>query len=137
MNIRFTIVLSAVASLAFVNFVSALPEKRGSETSEQFFRTFDADRSSTIDEGELLLALQSRQGKRAERLARLELAGSPKADQLVDRIEVESQDVLIGTPESASSFIIANFDEDGDSALNQVELSQAFSSIRKWRSETR
>ncbi|MBK1880423.1 hypothetical protein [Pelagicoccus mobilis] len=124
-----------IACLSIVGFASARPEMKGDDSPERLFAKMDADNSRSISETELTTALQHRDERRLDRIAKLEERGSPKADEAQARYEVHKEDPMLGSPETAAAFIIANFDVDGDWELDREEMGQAFSSIRKWRDE--
>lgn len=125
------------ASLSIVGSVSARPEAREEGSPDSQFARMDVDRSRSISEVELAAALQHRDERHLERIAELEERGSPMADQAKARYDTHREDPLLGAPETAAAFIIANFDADGDWELDREEMGQAFSSIRKWREQTR
>ncbi len=130
---------AAVAFLSFIlaSFTDARPDREGDQSSERLFQVMDADHSQSIDEEELLVALQLREEKRSQRIDELEARNSPKADRLQARADKDASDEMLGDPDTAAVFIIANFDSDGDWELNREEMGQAFSTLRKWRNEDR
>jgi len=135
MKTKTTFATVFLASLSIVGFASARPNPKGEESPKQLFAKIDVDNSRSISETELTTALQRRDDRRLERIAKLEERGSPKAEEAQARFDSHREDPMLGTPEAAAAFIIANFDADGDWELNREEMGKAFSSIRKWRDE--
>lgn len=133
---------TAFATVAFLSFIlasfaDARPEREGDQSPERLFQVMDADHSQSIDEEELLAALRLREEKRSQRIDELEARNSPKADRMQAQADKAASDGMLGDPDTAAVFIIANFDSDGDWELNREEMGQAFSTLRKWRNEDR
>lgn len=132
----------ALLSLTLIAFgistgFAARPDARSTESSIERFDKMDLDHNSSIDETELFVELQSRESLRQFRIANLEGIDAVRAERMQARVEEESLDPMLGTPHKAAAFIVANFDSNGDWVLDREEIGQAFSTIRKWRSEGR
>ncbi|MDQ8181547.1 hypothetical protein [Pelagicoccus sp. SDUM812005] len=110
---------------------------RGDIPPDELFARLDVDRSALVDESELALALKFHEQRRMERIAEWAEVDARRAEFLQARMISEQADSMLGTPDRAAAFIMANFDRDGDWELDREEVGQAFSSLRKWRSEGR
>ncbi|MBD5781255.1 hypothetical protein IEN85_17275 [Pelagicoccus sp. NFK12] len=116
---------------------AARPELAEAGERTELFLKLDLDHDQRVDEAELMSALARQEQRRLERVSQLDEKDAGKAKALQARIEERREDPMLGTPDKAAAFILANFDQDGDWALDQEEVGQAFSVLRKWRSEGR
>lgn len=101
------------------------------------FSRIDQDANRLIDEAELTVAMQAREDKWYTRIAKRVEEGAPHADSVLERYELSKLDMMMGTPERAAAFLIANFDTDGDWELDRDEFDKAFESFKTWRESSR
>lgn len=137
MKYRIAFAAAAVLSILFASFANARSEGKEPQSLEHLFLRMDLDHSESIDEAELVTALQQREDRQMVRIATLKESDRNRASKMAARVEKAQSDSMLGEPDAAAAFLIANFDSDGDWELNREEVGQAFSSVRKWRSEGR
>lgn len=87
-------------------------EVRGGRRLLTVFARYDFDSNLLLSESELEAAV------RGLREARPEVAAKREA--------------LLGAPEEAAGYLVANFDGDGNWELDVAELESAFATVRRW-----
>ncbi|MDQ8187123.1 hypothetical protein [Pelagicoccus sp. SDUM812002] len=130
----------ALAALVLSSFLATSPAVARSHPSteksfEGFLARMDLNQDHLVNEAELKVALQALEDRLWERVSRVEEGDAAEAMVLRARLESNGEDPMLGTPDLAATFIMANFDADGNWELDLEELGQAFSTLRKWRSE--
>lgn len=133
MKTKFVLLSLVLSGLLFQSAASARPDSRARKSPAEFFEAWDLNQDQRVDELELFSALKALEQRRLSWLARLEERDAKKAESIHARRDVQRDDPMLGTPARAAVFMVANFDEDGDWALDRKEVGQAFSALRKWR----
>ena len=131
--------LAATATLCSFAAADSTSEAQDALSAKrlELFQAFDADASQSVDQGELLSLMGDQADKRQKRLAKIATEGKQNAAKRLENRNENARNDLIGTPESASAFLVANFDRNGDEALDLQEFSKAFDTLRKWRINNR